>query len=290
MANTVSTNIDLFAQGALEAFVNKLAPLNAVSTDFSPATSTPGSAVSVPLYGSVGVANNFGGDYTANSDSSIGEVQVNLNQHFYKTVHATDTETMNQAVDLYKLGEFAGYSVATSVVTGVYGLCQTGVLGQPIMKLGNINQLAPSGVLSVRTESVSWGEDKNIIFDSQGYSALLGNLPSNTAIQDEALRDGSVGKMYGINLYETNQQLVASDPKIKAIAATPSAIAIATRLLTPAVGPGVETRVVTHEESGATIGVRSWYAPEQGRTYFTAECLAGWTLANPSGVDTIYVG
>jgi hypothetical protein len=276
MANSISTNIDLLAQGTLDGFLSVMAPLNAFSTNFSPARGQVGQAVQVPLYGSAGVANNFGGDYSANSDSSIGAVTVNLDKHFYKTVHVTDTEAANQGADLHKLGFYAGASVAQSVVTGSLHLITTGAFGLPVQTIGSVNNFHASGILAGRTAAVSWGADKNAIVDSAAYSAMLGSLPANVKIQDEALKDGAVGKLYGFNMFESNAPKLAGDAKTIAVFAHPSAIAVASRYLQPDDGGTyIDTRQVTDPKTNVSIGTRLWYNTEKGKLMYTAEWLGG---------------
>ncbi len=277
MSNTINVSTDVFSQGSLDGFVSVMAPLNAFSTNFSPAPGQVGGTVSVPLYGSASTASNFNGDYTANSDSTINEVSVSLSTHYFKTVHVTDVQLQNQGADLYKLGYYAGQSVAKSVFTGCMNIFNTGTYGVPVQTLGSAANFSTSGVLALRTQAAGWGPEKNILCDSSYYSALLGNVPANTLIQNEALADGSIGKIYGFKMYETDVAPMAAQTSTKVIAAHPSAIAIASRYLAPEDGAYKDARPITDPKTGTTLGYRSWYDQEAGKRYATVEWLGGYS-------------
>jgi hypothetical protein len=292
MANVVSNSVDILSQAALDGFTSVMQPINTFSTNFSPAPGQLGDGVQVNLYGSATTANNFGGDYTANSDSTVGVVTVNMNNHVYKTVHVTDTERANQGVDLYKLGYFAGQSVAKSVFTGCMSVLTTGTYGVPLQTLGSATNFSTSGVLAARTAAAAWGPDKNVIMDSAYYSALLANLPSNTTIQDNSIREGSVGRIYGFNAYETDvAPMVQSNSSTKAIFAHPSAVAIASRYLQPDDGGTyIDARAVTDDKTKATLGTRTWYDPSKGKKFFTVEWLGGYSAGVTGAAKIIYGG
>jgi len=168
-------------KGALEGFTSILAPLNSFSTNFSPTAAQKGQTVSVPLYGTIANADNFGGNYTTNSDQTINEVAVTLNQHFYKTIHTSDTDAAN-GVDNYKLAYQAGQAVAKSVFTGAMGALNVtrATNGTYAHTLGDVSQFGPSGVLALRGVAANWPE-RNLITTSTAFTALLGNLPANQA-------------------------------------------------------------------------------------------------------------
>lgn len=280
MANTVNISSDILAQGALEGFNSILAPLNIFSTNFSPAPAQKGDTVSVPLYGTIANADTFGGDYTANSDQTIQEVSVSLNTHFYKTVNVSDIDAA-KGVDGFKLAFQAGQAVALSVFTGAMGQLNLtrAKNGVPTQTLGDKSQFGPSGVLALRTAAAGWGTEKAIIADSAAYSAFLGNLPSNTTVQNVATSNGNVDRAYGFSFYETDvAPLCQGYTGSIAMAAHPKALAIASRYLAPDDGGTayIEARPITDDKTKATLGMRMFYDPKAGKKYMTVEWLGGY--------------
>mgnify|MGYP001599611255 CR=1 FL=1 len=289
MSNTVNLTTDILAQGALEGFLSITQPLNIFSTNFSPAPAQKGGTVSVPLYGVIANADNFAGDYTTNSDQTINEVAVSLNQHFYKTINVTDKEAA-LGVDGYKLAFQAGAAVAKSVFTGAMGAFDLtrAPNGLATMKLGSAALMAPSGVLALRTTSAGWGE-RNLLMDSSYYTAFLGNLPTSTTVQDKATSNGTVPSAYGFSIYETDvsnfaQNIVSG----KVIATNPAALAIASRYLAPDDGGTyIEARAITDDKTKTTLGLRSWYDPAKGKKFMTIEWLGGYTVGVTGAIAVI---
>lgn len=277
MANTNNITSDIFAQGALEGFLSITQPLNIFSTNFSPAEQK-GGTVSVALYGTIANADSYAGDYTTNSDQTIGEVSVSLNKHFYKTVNCTDVEASN-GVELQKLAFQAGAAVAKSVFTGALGALNLtrAPNGVPTQTLSDAAKFTSSGILDLRTAAAGWGT-KNLIMDSAYMSAMLGNLPQGTIVQDTATTNGTVSKVYGFNAYETDiQPLCQGYTGAKVMAVNPAALAIASRYLAPDDGGTyINARAVTDPKTNATLGLREWYDTSKGKRYATVEWYGGY--------------
>lgn len=282
MPNTVNITADILAQEALRGFSEITAPLNSFSTNFSPASAQKGGTVSVPIYGTIANADSFGGDYTANSSQTIGEVAVNLTTHFYKTVECSDTDA-SKGVDLNRLAYEAGKAVGYSVVTGAMGVlnktrAQNGVA---TMTLGDPSQFGMSGVYALRTAAAKWPQ-KAIIAESSWYTSLLSNLPNSTTVQNDATTNGSLGKIAGFSLYETTvSPLCQGYTGAHVMAVNPSALAIASRVLTPDDGGKAyqEAGVVTEPNTNVSLGYRRFYDAKAGKGYVTFEWLGGYTAA-----------
>jgi hypothetical protein len=90
MPNTITNVKDIkVAQNALQPWMAGLLPLRAFSTNFSPEPADKLDTVRVPVVGAPSQSSDFGGNYTANADSTVSVIPVQLTKHKFKTVHVT---------------------------------------------------------------------------------------------------------------------------------------------------------------------------------------------------------
>ena len=63
--------------------------MRAFSTNFSPDPADKLDTVRVPFVGTPTQSSDFAGNYTANADSTVSVIPVQLTRHKFKTVHLT---------------------------------------------------------------------------------------------------------------------------------------------------------------------------------------------------------
>ena len=98
MPNTLTNVKDIkVAQNALQPWMAGLLPLRAFSTNFSPEPADKLDTVRVPVVGAPSQSSEFAGSYTANADSTVSVIPVQLNKHKFKTVHVTAREASEVA-------------------------------------------------------------------------------------------------------------------------------------------------------------------------------------------------
>ena len=68
------------AQTALQPYRSALTPLRAFSTNFSPEPADKLDTIRVPVVGAPSASSDFTGDYTANVDSTVSVIPVQLNR------------------------------------------------------------------------------------------------------------------------------------------------------------------------------------------------------------------
>ncbi len=101
MPNTLTNVQDIkVAQRALQPFTAALTPIRAFSTNFSPEPADKLDTVRVPIVSPPTQSSDFAGNYTANADSTVSVIPVQLTKHKFKTVHLTAREASETAFNV----------------------------------------------------------------------------------------------------------------------------------------------------------------------------------------------
>lgn len=279
MATLTNLDDEIFAQPALEGFVSTLFPLRSFSTNFSPDAMTRGNNVLVPLIGAL-TATTFGGSY-AISGGSQSVVTVTLNGH--KVVHVGQDDLTHASSSASNLERYAfqqGAALATEVMQNIAGLFITGASGYG---LATAVAVASFAAAQIRAGRLQLGRQKcplvgrSMILDVEPFDNLLGItsfITVNESGTSEGLREGRVGRLFGIDIFETNAwNAVLSS---MGFMGGPAAVAVAMRYLAPQDGNTYLTATpIVHAETGLTMGLRDFYDNATGTRYRTLECLFG---------------
>jgi hypothetical protein len=273
--NTNNISLDYLADQALLEFNRKL-PQSVVgkfSIDVSPKAGAFGDTISVPLYGTV-TAQEFAGNYTDNSASTVNEREVKLDRHPYAAVHVSDTDAAN-GIKLESLAKQAGAAMATCITTGIMSTFTTGNFGAPVLTVAP-NNFTHSGLLFLRGSSIEWDE-KNVIMDSPVMTSVYSSTTSLSANIANSAVAGQLTSMYGMGIDECTSQIGLPAQKIQAVVAHPSALAVGFRALRPPVADGGNVQIVVKEDPVTKIPMtfRMFQKPDEGKTWFVAEGVYG---------------
>ncbi|HBU01521.1 MAG TPA: hypothetical protein DEB20_03005, partial [Acidimicrobiaceae bacterium] len=117
--STIALNDKVFTQVALQAFVAKLAPLNAFTRDFSGDARRKGDAVIVPLISGV-TATTFNSSYEVGG-GAITFATVSIDKHRIASIDLTDVQVANSsAAVMDNLAIQAGESLARIVLQDIW--------------------------------------------------------------------------------------------------------------------------------------------------------------------------
>jgi hypothetical protein len=122
------------------------------------------------------------------------------------------------------------------------------------------------------------------------YQNLLDDANISQAFQyggSEAIREGRIPRLLGMDVYETNLLPGNSISLVGAIV-HPDSIAVAVRTLQPQASEAylaVETAV--DDETGLAFTYRRHFNPGKGRHFASFECLFGFTQALTLGLGLI---
>jgi hypothetical protein len=286
---TVNFNDGIFAQEALQAFVAGLTPLNAFAKDFSSAAAQRGNAIYVPRVDAV-TATTFNQSYTG-SGGTINTITVNLDQHRITTVDLTDVQQLNSsAAVITNMARQQGKTLAKQVTQDIWRLLTIPNFGAAVVTTAAANW-TKTQVRAMRKALMESDVDMSmasLIADVDVYDALLGDSNITQAFQyggSEAIREGRIPRLFGMNLYETNI-LPSLTTTIGAFIVHPDSIAIAMRQFSSVVPSSAYEafETVTDPESGITMQYRRLYDPNVGKMYASFECLFGYSTALTLGL------
>lgn len=285
---TVAFNDRIYAQAALQAFVAKLAPLNAFSRSYDSEAKKKGDTIVVPLI-SGATATTFNQSYEVGGGSS-SVATISLNKHKIASVDLTDVQVANSSMaKLEDFGYQAGEALANLVLQDIWSVITTANFGAASVTTAQSNWdlseiIAFRKVLAQRNVPL----DKiSLFFDTEIGAALLGNsniLQAYAFGGTEAVRGGNLGRqLVGMTPYETNV-LPSAVTSLVAFAAHPDSIALAMRYLAPLEPSAYASTMQLTHESGITMGWRRHYQPATGKLYGNFECLYGFTPALTLGL------
>jgi hypothetical protein len=290
---TIALNDKIFTQVALQAFVAKLAPLNAFSRDFSADTSRKGDAVIVPLISGV-TATTFNNSYEVGG-GAINFATVTMDKHRIASVDLTDVQVANSsAAVLDNLAIQAGEALAKIVLQDIFSVITTANFGAALLTTASANYtITQIGALRKKMAQNDVPTDRlSFISDCDIYTALLTSSGVAQALNyggAEAVRDGQIPRLLGASIYESNVIPANGLTKLGGFIAHPDSIALAMRYLAPQ-APGeylAAEQVVA--SNGISMGYRRHFNTATGKHYANFECLFGFTPALTLGLALVTV-
>lgn len=294
MSNTLTNVKDIkVAQGALVPFRASLTPINSFSTNFSPEPADKLDTVRVPVVGAASASSDFAGDYTANADSTVSVIPVQLNRHKFKTVHVTAREAAETALNVLEtLVASAVKQLAQDVLQDIFSEITAANYGAPAIPAVAASAFDYKKVLNIR-EACSNVKmpitDRALVLDGAYYTNLLADdviaksfyLP----ITQPGVVDAQIRRLGGFNVQET-VILPENSEKLVGFASHPSGMAIAMRYLVP-VAQYDEAGAVTDPETGLTFGYLRYTETNSNRIFVTVECLYGFKAALADAIQRI---
>jgi hypothetical protein len=290
---TIALNDKIFTQVAMQAFVAKLAPLNAFTKDFSSETRRKGDAVIVPLISGI-TATTFNQNYEVGG-GAVTFATVNMTNHRVASIDLTDVQVANSsAAVMDNLAIQAGEALARTVLTDIWSAITTANFGAAILTTAGANYtIAQMGALRRALVQRDVPTDRlSFIADSEVYTGLLTSTGVAQALNyggAEAVRDGNIPSLLGMSIFESNVIPANGLSKLGGFVAHPDAIAIAMRYLEPqAPGEYLAAEQVT-ASNGIVMGYRRHFNAATGRHFANFECLFGYTPALTRGLALVTI-
>ena len=294
MANNLTDVKDIkVAQSALLPFRAALTPLRAFSTNFSPEPADKLDTVRVPFVGAPGLSSDFAGNYTANADSTVTVIPVQLNRHKFKTVHVTAREAAETAMSVFdNLVAGAVKQLAQDVLQDIFSEITAANYGTPAIPAVAASAFDYKKVLGVR-EACSLAKmpitDRSLVLDGAYYTALLADAVVKSSFYAPIVQPGvveaQIRRLAGFDIHET-VILPENGEQLVGFAAHPSGLAVAMRYLVP-VAQYDEAGAVTDPETGLTFGYLRYTETSSNRIFVTVEALYGFKAAIPDGIKRI---
>jgi hypothetical protein len=290
---TIALNDKIFTQVALQAFVAKLAPLNAFVRDFSSQTARKGDAVIVPLISSV-TATTFNNSYEEGG-GDIKFATINVNRHRIASVDLTDIQVANSsAAVLDNLAIQAGEGLAKQVLLDIFSVVTTTNFGAAVLTTAGASyKIAQIGALRKALAARDVPTDRlSFIGDIEIYNGLLTSDGVAQALNyggTEAVREGRIPRLLGMDVYESNVMPANGLTKLGGFAVHPDSIAIAMRYLQPQAPQEYLSAEQVSASNGISMGYRRHYNTATGKHFANFECLFGFTPALTLGLALVTV-
>jgi len=294
MSNTITNVKDIkVAQSALAPWMDTLLPLRAFSKNFSPEPADKLDTVRVPLIGAPSASSDFAGDYTANADSTVTVVPVQLDRHKYKTVHTSARESAETAMSILEnLVGIAIRQLANDVLQDIFGEVTAANFGAPVIPAVAPTDFDYRKVIDVREGCADVKmplENRSLILDDAYFSNLLADdIVSKsyiTTLAQPGVIEGRINRIAGFDFYETTV-LPDNAENLVGIATHPSGMAVAMRYLMP-IADYDEAGAITDPVTGLTFGYLRFTDTRANKVFVTVECLYGFKAARADGIRRI---
>lgn len=293
MANvtvTSATNFipEIWANMALTALRNRIVIANLVTRDSDISAFTEGSILHIPVPGTF-VANNK----VANTNVTLqvptdSRIDVTLNKHKEVSFLVEDPVAAQANQDVMtRYVRNAIIPLAESIENDLMALYAG--LSQSV---GSAVALTPATVQAARKKlndaNVDTANRSLIVKDDTPLLADATLAPYFSNTNPQAIREGSIGRLYGFDVFQSN--LIVFSTNTKNLAITPDAFILALRGLPENQAPGVDQRNYQDPESNLVFRMTTSYNPSALGVQVTFDVLYGVAeLRDLAGVVVISV-
>ncbi len=286
MANTLNgINLAAIAQSVLDNLSAQHTPVSAFTTDFSSEIADQGESITTRIATAVSAGDASSG-YSATDVTSSAKT-VTLDQHKHFTMAFTDLEIAKGGMNMLErtFVRPATHAVINSMVDALMALVVSS-------EFGNVATVAAAdfGADDVATlagdlTTLNVPKDERALIIKPSYYA---SLAKDNAVQasyattlDDSLRNHSVPRVHGFNVYEYSD-IPSNSQNLEGFACGPEALLIAARQ--PAIPQNWSGAVesVTDPDSGLTIQLRSWYEGKDGKQMITLTTIFGVLVGSNS--------
>lgn len=288
MATLTNFDIPLFADQALQGFVNTLVPLRAFSTHYSSGGESTNTQVLVPVIANV-TATTFGGSYAV-SGGTASVITVQINKQKIAPISITDLQLASSGgkANAESWAYQQGVGLGLAVLQDIWSLLTTANFAYATtVAVGSL------GVAELRKGRLQLGQNKvpmtprSFVFDVEPYDTLLGisQYAGNLfAYNNSALTDAKVGpRVLGCDIYETNS--LPGTNSIMGFIAHPAGIGVAMRWLPPQDGNTYfRADALVDENSGIVMGLRDFYDNSAGTRFVVLEANYGYSAGLTNAV------
>ena len=286
------------AAETLKTLVPVLAPLNKiVTTDFSAYVAEKGQVVHTRFANKFVATTYDRANGFVPSDASATDVAITLSNHNYVAAAFTDTEVATISLDMLRRVFISPMANATviSLFNGVLaettaanfaGVAYSGTKA-------NFNRVAIANAATAMTKANLPFADRSLLLSPDAFGQLLQDpsVAQYLSIGDTSvIRDGKVGRLHGIDIYEYNGFSAApSGEHLNGIASCREGHVIVTRVPAAPTTGGGEQVTVQDPESQFAFSLRSWYDLTKGLSNVSASWIIGQSVGNPDAALRVVI-
>lgn len=292
MANSITgVNDDIISSSVLSGFTAGIAPIMALSTDFSSDAARKGDKISV-------LRDNTAIDAAADKathaaytiqDCDSDAFEISLGQPKYVSWSLDDTEIAQSSVlNLELYGRRKGNKLAATILADILAPVTAANFGAAAFT-GAASTFDADDVADIKNAAdvANWDDqDRYLVLAPAYYNALL----KDAAIQSadafgglEAIRQGKVPTLMGFRLIMSNL-IPANGENLVGFASSTMGLATAFRYLQPQDGNTYHRAERLTDSSGMTLGLRDWYNNDTGTRNRVIESVYGKQVGLSTGI------
>lgn len=294
MANSITgINDDIISRAVLEGYTTAIAPLTALTADFSSDVVSRGDKVSVLRDNSAidaALDKTSHGAYTvqdANSDS----VEVTMGQPKYVSWGLDDSEIANSSIlTMERFGKRKGNLLAKTIFQDVLSEVTATNFGTASF-IGAASTFDEDDVADIAEDcdGADWAENDRYLVLSPAYIAALrkaGAIKDTSGYGYNAIQSGDIPMLHGFKIIMSNA-IPANAENLTGFATDGRGIASAFRYLAPQEGNTYNRAEAIVGDGGITLGLRDWYSNDSGVRKMVIESVYGYETAIGAGIKRI---
>lgn len=283
---TIAFDDKIFSQDILNQVRKKLAPLRAFARDFSADAARTGDAIAVPLIGAC-TATTFSqaSDVYEQSGGSVTAITVTLNENHIVPVDITDLQALNQSP---ARAEVYAQQAASALFNRVFARITSLVTSVNFGAIVTTLAAASWTTTTIRKMKLTldqrdaMADERSLFIPVEVEEGLLADsaIAATYAYgNSEAIQNGKVNRLYGMNVYALNQ-IPLNGISLVAWAQHRDAIAVAMRMKRPQDTSQLAAyEELVDPETGFSFTYRRHYNTGSGKYHINLEALFGMTQA-----------
>lgn len=282
-----------FLQGAIEAFANKLAPINAFSYNINQEGAGLNDIVRVPFVdaqSSASLAFNYATGYATAGDNVIGK-NITLDYLYYKRWDVTDQEILRMSPEvLRRLGGNVGSRLAADAVANILGQVTTAnYISQSTYSSSLFNSQAAFADLQQICNTLKWPDQRALLVNPSLYGTIVSNstLVNYAYGNPSVVQEGKLPKYFGFEPYVVTN-LPANGELLQGFACNPDAILLGMAYHRPQDEiPYTAKQMLKDEQTGLVLGFRQWGDWSKASVVRVLDVLMGKAVGNASAIVRI---
>jgi len=294
MANSITgINDDIISRSVLEGYTTAIAPLSALTADFSSDAVRRGEKVSIMRDNTAidaALDKTSHGAYAV-QDADSDAVEITMGQPKYVSWGLDDSEIANSSVlSMEKFGRRKGNLLAKTVMQDVLSEITAANFGGASFT-GAAGTFDEDDVADVAEDcdSADWAQDDRYLVLSPSYVAALrksGAIKDTSGYGYNAIQNGDIPMLHGFKVIMSNA-IPANGENLVGFATDGNGIASAFRYLAPQEGHKYNRAEALVGEGGITLGLRDWYSEDSGVRKCVIESVYGYETGISTGIKRL---
>lgn len=278
-------------QGAMEGFMELIAPVNAFAYAVRPGVSSVNDVVRVPFAANTSASLAFAYSTGYATDGNlISAKPVTLDTLYYQKISLTDSDLALLTPDaLTRIGRQAGARLAADVISQSLATVATEANFGASGSMGGSSLSASSGLAAIdrAANDRKWPQDgRNLICGTAAWQALMQNttvLNASSFGSIGPVQQGQLSTVIGFTPYKVTFALPNNDT---ALIVNNNAIVMGLGYHAPQDAGSAYTDVqqIVDEKSGITIGFRQYYDAAKATNMRVFDCLFGAAVGNTNAL------